>query len=334
MSNAIEKAEEMILNENYDEALKIAKKRHGRDDIESYLTILDMLIEKDYLPGLEEKGLYYQYLDPGNDDGDYGEKYFDKYLEAQPNSINVMCDKALCRHKKNHFEEAMDLMNKAYENYDVYSESEKPRISKKEIEMGKIELLIDAKKYDEALKGLNDYENQYGPDSKLDLYKGCMLQKNGENEEALHYLDNSLNEEQTLMAINAKGDAYFDLKDYKKAFKQYKLCMHSEKKIEDDLELVTNFNYKAAYCQLEMGNTEEGIKYLNKTIEMLNEHGRLPKDIEAIYQKCSFEKDRLMRMGDVKDVEYKESRFRKSKFAIIALVIIIILYIILKMNGY
>lgn len=334
MSTAIEKAEEMILNENYHEALKIAKKRHAKDDIESYLTILDMLIEKDYLPGLEEKGLYYQYFDPSNDNGDYGEKYFDEYLEARPNSINAICDKALCRYKKNDIEESLTLINKAYKNYNIYSKAEEPRISKKEINMRKIELLIDAKRYDEALKELNDYENQYGPNSKLDLYKGCMLQKNGENEEALHYLDNSLNEEQTLIALNAKGDAYFDLKDYKKAFKQYKLCMDSENKIEDDLELLTNFNYKAAFCQIEMGNTNEGVKYLNKTIQMLNEHGRLPKDIEAIYQKCAFEKDRLMRLGDVKDVEYKESRFKKSKFAITALIIIIILYFILKMFGY
>ena len=117
MSNAVEKAEEMIINEDYSEALKIAKKRHGKDDIESYLTILDMLIEKDYLPGLEEKGLYYQYFEPTNDNGDYGEKYFDKYLEAQPNSINAICDKALSRYKKNNVEEAIDLMNEAYKNY-------------------------------------------------------------------------------------------------------------------------------------------------------------------------------------------------------------------------
>lgn len=334
MSKAIENAEEMILNEEYNEALKIAKKRHGRDDIESYLTILDMLIEKDYLPAIEEKGLYYQYYDPNHDDGDYGEKYFDKYLEAQPLSINAMCDKALCRYKKNDIDESMYLMNKAYKNYDVYSKTEKPRISKKEVKMGKIEILIGSKDYSEALKELNNYENQYGPDSKLDLYKGCMLQKNGQNEEALHYLDNSINEERTLMAINAKGDAYFDLKDYKKAFKQYKFCINSEKNAGDDLELITNFNYKAAYCQIGMGNNNEGVKYLNKTIEMLNEHGRLPKDIEAIYQKCSFEKDRLMRLDDVKDVEYKESKFRKSKFAIISLIIILILYFILKMMGY
>ena len=67
---------------------------------------------------------------------------------------------------------------------------------------------------------------------------------------------------------------------------------------------------------------------------MLNEHGRLPKDIESIYQKCSFEKDNILKLGDVKDQEFKKTKFLKSKVAIISLIIIFILYIILKMLGY
>ena len=41
MSDAISQAKQYIEEENYKEALKIAKKRHGRDDIDSYLSILD-----------------------------------------------------------------------------------------------------------------------------------------------------------------------------------------------------------------------------------------------------------------------------------------------------
>ena len=62
----------------------------------------------DYLPALEEKGLYYQYYDESHDNGDYGEKYFDKYLEKQPRSINVICDKALSRFNKNKIDEALE----------------------------------------------------------------------------------------------------------------------------------------------------------------------------------------------------------------------------------
>ena len=56
MSDAIETAKLYIQDENYKEALKLAKKRHAKDDIYEYLSILDLLIDADYLLALEEKG--------------------------------------------------------------------------------------------------------------------------------------------------------------------------------------------------------------------------------------------------------------------------------------
>ena len=41
MSDAVENAKNAIENDNYEEALKIARKRHSKDDVESYITILD-----------------------------------------------------------------------------------------------------------------------------------------------------------------------------------------------------------------------------------------------------------------------------------------------------
>lgn len=161
-----------------------------------------------------------------------------------------------------------------------------------------------------------------------------MLQKTGKNNEALEYLDKSLKDEDTLIAYNAKGDALYELKRYKEALKAYNECIPYENKIEDDLELKTNFNYKAAFCCVELGDDQKAVQYLNKTIEMLNEYGRLPKDLEAIYQKCSFEKERIMKKGDVEDKQFKQTRFLPTRYAIIALAIILILYVILKMNGY
>jgi tetratricopeptide (TPR) repeat protein len=225
-------------------------------------------------------------------------------------------------------------MDKAYKNYASYSKIEEPRISKKELLIAKIELLMQAKRYDDALRYINNYENQFGSDQKSDLYKGQMLQKNGKNEEALPYLEKSLQEEDTLVGYNAKGDALYELGRYKEALKDYKQCINYEGKIEDNLELVTNFNYKAAFCCVNLGDEGEAVKYLNKTINMLNEHGRLPKDIEAIYQKCSFEKERIMKKGEVEDKEFRRTRFFSARTSIIILIIIIILYFILKMNGY
>ena len=334
MSEAIETAKQYIADENYEEALKLARKRHGKDDTEDYLTILDLLIDADYILAIEEKGIYYQYYDNTHDDGDYGEKYFDEYLKRQPRSVNVLCDKAMSQFNKGNVTEALEYMDKAYDRYKSYSNIEKPRISKKEVLMGKIELLIQSKMYEDALKSVNIYENNYGLDEKSSLYKGQMLQKTGKNEEALKYLDKSLQNEDTIIGFNAKGDALYELKKYKDALKVYKTCLHYESKVEDDLELVTNFNYKAAFCCVNLGNDSEAIKYLNKTINMLNEHGRLPKDIEAIYQKCSFEKERILKKGEVKDEEFRKTRFFSARTSIIILAVILILYFILRYLGY
>ncbi len=334
MNEYVETAKQFIEEENYKEALKLARKRHGKDDVDSYLKILDLLIENEHLPALEEKGIYYQYYDDAHDNGDYGEKYFDEYLEKQPRSVNALCDKAMSRFNKGEVDEALDYMNKAYDKYSSYSKIEKPRISKKELSMAKIELQIQAKRYADALKDLDRYENQFGGDEKSDLYKGQMLQKNGNNREALEYIEKSLQNEDTLIGFNAKGDALYELKQYDEALKAYKNCLHYESKVTDDLELVTNFNYKSAFCCIKKGDDQEAVKYLNKTINMLNEHGRLPRELEEIYQKCSFEKERIMKTGTVKDEEFRKTRFFSARTSILILIVIIILYIILKMNGY
>ena len=334
MSEYIETAKQYISEGNEKEALKLARKRHGKDDVESYIAILDLLIENGHLESLEEKGMYYQYYDPTHDDGDYGEKYFDEYLSKQPRSINVLCDKAMSKFNKGRIDESLEYMDKAVDKYKSYSSIEKPRLSKKELIMARIELLIQAKRYEEALKSLKQYESQFGSDQKTDLYMGQMLQKNGENREALEYLEKSLLQEDTLVAFNAKGDALYELKEYKEALKCYKNCIQYESKVEDDLELVTNFNYKAAFCCVNLNDDAEAVKYLNKTINMLNEHGRLPNDIEKIYQKCSFEKERIMKTGKVEDKEFKKTKFFSARTSLIILLIIVILYIILKMNGY
>ena len=334
MSEYVETAKQYIDEGNIKEALQLARKRHGKDDIESYLSILDLLIDNDYLPALEEKGMYYQYYDSTHDNGDYGEKYFDEYLKKQPRSINALCDKAMSNFNKGKIDNALEFMDKAEEKYSSYSKIEKPRISKNELKIARIELLMQAKRYEDALKSLENYEKQIGSNEKTDLYLGQMLQKNGKNREALEYLNKALTNEDTLIGFNARGDALYELKQYKEALRDYKNCLHYESKIEDDLELITNFNYKAAFCCVELGDDGEAVKYLNKTIKMLNKYGRLPNDLEKIYQKCSFEKERIMKSGKVKDQEFRKTRFFSARTSIIILIIILILYVILKMKGY
>ena len=334
MGKAIEKAKEYIIGGNYKDALKLARKRHGKDDVEDYLGILDLLIDEGYLLALEEKGIYYQYYDETHDDGDYGEKYFDRYLEEQPHSVNVLCDIALSKFNKGELENALDYMDEALNEYDSYCDVEKPRISKKEVLMSKIKLLIKAKRYDDALVHLNQYEDECGEDKESILYKGQMLQKTGKNRQSLEYLNKSIQIEDTLIGFNAMGDALYELGEYKDALKNYAACITNESKVVDDLELITNFNYKAAFCCVNMGNDAEAVKYLNKTISMLNEHGRLPNDIEEIYRKCSFEKERIMKKGEVKDEEFRKTRFFSARTSIMILIVILVFYVILRYLGY
>ena len=107
MNDKLEQAKELIKNKEYKKALDIAKKRHGKDKIDEYLTILDLLIQENYLDAIEEKGHYHQHYDPNHDNDDYGEKYFDMYLNIEPKSINAICGKAMSLSNKNKLKEAI-----------------------------------------------------------------------------------------------------------------------------------------------------------------------------------------------------------------------------------
>ena len=245
-----------------------------------------------------------------------------------------MYERALNIIDKNKLTEAIEYMDKAFKNYDAYSQKEEPRISHEEVRMGKIELLMQDNQNKKALNEINKYEKKFGQNKKEIFYKGQLLEKTGEYEKALEYLDKSLDEDHTIIALNSKGNALYELGEYKKALDSYNSCITHEKDVKDDLELVTNFNYKAAFCNVELGNYDEAVKHLNKTIDMLNENGRLDKNLEEIYQKCSFEKDRLMYKNNVEDKRFSNFKFLSTKTSITALIIIIIAYIILKIIGY
>ena len=58
MSEYIETAKQYISEGNEEEALKLARKRHGKDDAESYIAILDLLIENIYL----QYGIFYGHV--------------------------------------------------------------------------------------------------------------------------------------------------------------------------------------------------------------------------------------------------------------------------------
>lgn len=318
----------LIEKKDYKEALSIAKKRHRKGKIDEYLEILDLLIEAKYLPAFEEKGQYYLYYNENHDNNDYGEKYFNSYLKIEPHSINAICGKSMALSEKGNFKDSIKLMKKALDSYENFSFDENPRISKSDVNMGYIELLLKANRNTEALNELDKFEEKYPQNKKLNLYKGILLVEDDKNEEALKYLNKSLEEELTVLAFNAKGNALYNLKEYKEALKCFKRCIQFGKEVTD-VDLITNYNYKAAFCEINLGNYDEGIKYLNKTIKYLDNLGRLPDNIERIYQKCNFEKEKLLKEGKTKNKEFSKFKFLSSKVAIVVLILFIIGYFIL-----
>lgn len=332
MSDEIIKAKDFIENKECKKALDLAKKMHRKDRINDYLEILDLLIAEKYLPAFEEKGQYYLYFDENHDNEDYGEKYFNQYLEIQPHSINLMCSKAMALSYKD-LNKSIKLMDKALKSYDNFSEDEKPRITEEDIWMGKIELLVKKNDKKETLAELNNFEKEYPDNPKMILYKGILLSETGEDENALKYLETSLKRDNTILALNAKGNALYNLRRYNEALAVYNKCISHEKEV-DDLDIKTNFNSKAAFSAIELENYNEAIKYLNKTITMLNEHGRLKNDLEKIYRQCSFEKERLLKQYNIQDRKFSRFKFLSSKTALIVLILFIIGYFILTYLGY
>ena len=73
----------------------------------------------------------------------------------------MICDKAMSRFNKGDLNESLNYMDEALDKYKTYSKIEEPRLSKKELYMARIELLIKAKRYEDALRNLNNYENQF-----------------------------------------------------------------------------------------------------------------------------------------------------------------------------
>ncbi|WP_303295303.1 tetratricopeptide repeat protein, partial [Methanobrevibacter woesei] len=228
---------------------------------------------------------------------------------------------------------SIKLMDKALKSYDNFSEDEKPRITEEDIWMGKIELLVKKNDKKETLAELNNFEKEYPDNPKMILYKGILLSETGEDENALKYLETSLKRDNTILALNAKGNALYNLRRYSEALEVYNKCISHEKEV-DDLDIKTNFNSKAAFSAIELENYNEAIKYLNKTINMLNEHGRLKNDLEKIYRQCSFEKERLLKQYNIQDRKFSRFKFLSSKTALILLILFIIGYFILTYLGY
>lgn len=60
------------------------------------------------------------------------------YLEIEPQSINGLCDKAMSLSNKNKLTEAIEYMDKAFKNYDAYSQKKSLELAMKKLEWVKL----------------------------------------------------------------------------------------------------------------------------------------------------------------------------------------------------
>ena len=92
------KAIKLINNEEYEKANQLSFILFQKKNIKEFLEINNLLLEKNYIPALPLRGYYHLIEDAYHDNNDYGEKYFNKYLEKRPDSTSIRLQKEM---KKN-----------------------------------------------------------------------------------------------------------------------------------------------------------------------------------------------------------------------------------------
>lgn len=94
------KAIKLINNEEYEKANQLSFILFQKKNIKEFLEINNLLLEKNYIPALPLRGYYHLIEDAYHDNNDYGEKYFNKYLEERPDSTSIRFQKAIASSAK------------------------------------------------------------------------------------------------------------------------------------------------------------------------------------------------------------------------------------------
>lgn len=81
--------------------------------------------------------------------------------------------------------------------------------------MGKIELLMQDNQNKKALNEINNMKRNSVKIKKKFSTRASFLKKPENMKKALEYLDKSLDEDHTIIALNSKGNALYELGEYK-----------------------------------------------------------------------------------------------------------------------
>lgn len=131
-----------------------------------------------------------------------------------------------------------------------------------------------SKNYKEAIEAL---ENIQHPTPEIEeayqrasFYRGLELFNNLDFEQAIIHFDKSLNNSKynkiyAAQAIYWKGEAYYRLKDYQNALKNYNKFLTTHGAFESDLFAIAHYNI--AYCYLKQNNYGEAQLWFRKYVE-------------------------------------------------------------------
>lgn len=207
--------------------------------------------------------------------------------------VSEIQEEAMLHYAKLCFELSYSPFNeaiKAFQEFiDKYPNS--PRLDDAYSNLSKAFLF--SKNYKEAIEALEniqhitpEIEEAY---QRSCFYRGLELFNNLDFEQAIIHFDKSLNNSKynkiyAAQAIYWKGEAYYRLKDYQNALKQFNKFLTTSGAFESDLFAMAHYNI--AYCHLKQNNYNEAQLWFRKYIE--NEKN---KELAQVY-------DAYTRIGD------------------------------------
>lgn len=320
------KAIELINNKEYEKANELSFKLFQKKNIGEFLEINNLLLEKHYTPALLLRGHYHLVEDIYHDNNDYGEKYFNKYLEQRPDSISIRFQKAVALSAKGNEEESREIIENIIENYkeSPYSDEIITCESKEKLCELKLIYLFEKQLKEETLNYANKLLAEYPNNILAMLMKAKLLCENNENQEALEIINKCLKKQKIIEGILIKGNIYVNLKEYQKAIKCFDIGIKTLGKNEQHISI--EWYHKKALCLIQLQKYEEAMKCLNKTMDIildievkidLNENGI------KLLKECEKEKQELLDLG-VADVKYSQYTFNLSKLVYILLALAIL----------
>ena len=321
---------ELIEHEEYEKANELSFKLLQRAKTDEFLEINDMLLEKNYTPSLLIRAYYHLIIAVYEYDGNYGEKYLNKYLKKRPDSTSAKYQKSLTEMAKGNQKKSLKILEDLIDNYSEspYNDELLECAPRQELCESKLLCLYESKS-DETWECTDQVLKEYPDNAKAMVIKAKLLIKEDKNQEALTIINESLKKEKTIDGILVKGDIYSNLKEYEKAISCFIIGINAFD--ESEKHHTIKWNYKEALALIQIEKYEPAMKCLNEAIDTIRELEvvlDLNEDGIELLKECEAEKKKLLNKG-IPDVKYPTHKIHLGKLGIALVILDILLYFVL-----